>query len=151
MPRTTFRLRVAPILNIERHFSTQDVTQEESIMSHDQPSETPESTKEKKTTFFEQGEWSEVTNITTKETQTFDVSGMISPKAPNLMCAQLVTKGRKRWLNFDKAGTILSTYGYSFGEHLWILKINFIENQPSLMNSQLSNSASQISQQYQRE
>ena len=74
----------------------------------------------------EQGQWSEVTNITTKETQTFDVGGALSstnPKAPNLMCAQLQVKGRKKWLNFDKAGTLLATYGYSFGEHLWCLKI----------------------------
>ena len=74
----------------------------------------------------EQGEWSEVTNITTKETQTFDAGGSLSAhgsKAPNLVCAQLVARGRKKWLTFDKAGTVLSTYGYSFGEHLWIIKI----------------------------
>ena len=98
MPRTTFRLRVAPILNIEKVNDKQ----------------------------AEHGEWSEVTNITTKETQTFEVGGVLSshsPKAPNLMCAQLVTKGRKKWLTFDKAGTLMATYGYSFGEHLWCLKI----------------------------
>ena len=76
----------------------------------------------------EQGQWSEVTNITTKETQTFDVGGTSSssnPKAPNLICAQLQVKGRKKWLTFDKAGTLLATYGYSFGEHLWCLKIQY--------------------------
>ena len=93
MPRTTFRLRVAPILNIERIIQNQassNQKQEESILSTEnniqsQVSETV--ANQQKNTFFEQGEWSEVTNITTKETQTFDVSGMISPKAPNLMCA----------------------------------------------------------------
>jgi hypothetical protein len=42
-----------------------------------------------------------------------------------------MTKGRKKWLTFDKAGTVLASYGYSFGEHLWVLKIQFLENQKS--------------------
>ena len=82
-----------------------------------------------------------MTNITTKETQTFDVGGALSssnPKAPNLMCAQLQTKGRKRWLNFDKAGTLLATYGYSFGEHLWCLKIQYQEHQQNTMQQMSS-------------
>ena len=49
------------------------------------------------------------------------------------MCAQMVTKGRKKWLNFDKAGTILAMYGYSFGEHLWVLKILYVDKENSLM------------------
>jgi len=76
MPRTTFRLRVAPILNMEKG---QPVDKDQA-----QP-------QDKKTTVTqEQGQWCEVTNITTKETQTFDVGGALSshsPKAPNLMCA----------------------------------------------------------------
>jgi hypothetical protein len=82
---------------------------------------------------MEKGEWSDVTNITTKETQSFDVGGMISPKAPNLMCASLVSKGRKKWLNFDKAGTIMASYGYSFGEHLWVLKVNYVDKEQSAL------------------
>lgn len=116
MPRTTFRLRVAPILNMEK---SQPVDKEK------QAEQAPGDAKKTVVT-QEQGQWSEVTNITTKETQTFDVGGALSstnPKAPNLMCAQLQVKGRKKWLNFDKAGTLLATYGYSFGEHLWCLKI----------------------------
>ena len=114
MPKTTFRLRVAPILNVEKPIDLQNGD---------------ESTK-KTLTKQEQGEWSEVTNITTKENQTFDVGGNLSshsPKAPNLLCAQLMNKGRKKWLAFDKAGTIVATYGYSFGEHLWCFKIQYQE------------------------
>ena len=46
----------------------------------------------------------------------------------------MTTKGRKKWLTFDKAGTLLATYGYSFGEHLWILKIQYAESQNSSIN-----------------
>lgn len=119
MPRTTFRLRVAPILNVEKGVpfnGEKDV----------QTTQQSDSESRKAVTVQERGEWSDVTNITTKETQTFDVGGILSttsPKAPNLMCAQLITKGRKKWLAFDKAGTLIAAYGYSFGEHLWCLKI----------------------------
>ena len=64
-----------------------------------------------------------MTNITTREFQTFDAQSLMSPKAPNLIGAQVVSRGRKKWLSFDKAGTLLANYGYSFGEHLWMLKI----------------------------
>jgi len=87
----------------------------------------------------EQGEWSDVTNITTKETQTFDVGGgqsSVSPKAPNLLCAQIVSRGRKKWLAYEKAGTVMAIYGYSFGEHLWCLKIMYTEQQQSASISQ---------------
>ena len=42
MPRTTFRLRVAPILNVERHFITQENLPDETMASQDQKVETPE-------------------------------------------------------------------------------------------------------------
>jgi hypothetical protein len=47
MPRTTFRLRVSPILKIDGQES-------------------------------QQGEWSEITNITTRDTMTLDLSGNIA-------------------------------------------------------------------------
>ena len=57
MPRTTFRLRVAPILNMEKQVTDQSLTSDGEV-------------KTGATTNLvqEQGEWSEVTNITTKET-----------------------------------------------------------------------------------
>jgi hypothetical protein len=64
----------------------------------------------------EQGEWSEISNITTKDNQMFDQSP----------CAALITKGKKKWLNIERAGTMLTQYGYSFGDHLWELKISYI-------------------------
>lgn len=79
MPRTTFRLRVAPILNMEKQVTDQSLTSDGEVKMGAATS-----------LVQEQGEWSEVTNITTKETQNFDVGGMLSshsPKAPNLMCA----------------------------------------------------------------
>lgn len=83
MPRTTFRLRVAPILNYEKPVNAERVT--------GQPASSFDGEAKKQMTVVqEQGEWSEVTNITTKETQNFDVGGSLSstnPKAPNLMCA----------------------------------------------------------------
>jgi hypothetical protein len=67
----------------------------------------------------EQGEWSEVTNISTKDTQTFEIAS----NTPGNPFAQLHSKGKRKWISFDKLGTLHSTYGYSFGEHLWVLKI----------------------------
>ena len=102
---------------------------------------------ERKTiTQTEQGEWAEVTNITTKETQTFDVSLGTKSPTPNLLCAQMVTKGRKKWLTLDKAGTVLAAYGYSFGEHLWILKIQYLESQTASIigTSQMDQSGSMV-------
>ena len=114
MPRTTFRLRVAPILHVEMTLKpSQNVDEDDAG---------PRVAREP-VTHTQQGEWAEVTNITTKETQTFDVAMTTKSPGPNLLCAQMVAKGRKKWLTFDKAGTVISTYGYSFGEHLWILKI----------------------------
>jgi hypothetical protein len=63
MPRTTFRLRVAPVLHIEMALHNND----ESIIE-------TQSVGEKSVTQIEQGEWSEVTNIATKDTQTFEVT-----------------------------------------------------------------------------
>lgn len=57
MPRTTFRLRVAPVLHIEMVLHASD----------EGPSEA-QLTGEKTVTQIEQGEWSEVTNIATKDT-----------------------------------------------------------------------------------
>ena len=62
MPRTTFRLRVAPILNME---------QPPQAGQEPYQSNTTEATNDGKKSIAvvqEQGEWSEVTNITTKET-----------------------------------------------------------------------------------
>lgn len=86
MPRTTFRLRVAPILNMEK---AQPLDKEHSSLASG--SEHVSDAKRMIVT-QEQGQWSEVTNITTKETQNFDVGGSSSSsnlKAPNLICAQL--------------------------------------------------------------
>jgi hypothetical protein len=94
MPRTTYRFRVAPLIITE----SSDDSNEQTV---------------------EQGEWSEISNITTKDNQSFDFSNMGG------LCASLVTRGRKKWLNFEKAGTMLAQYGYSFGEHLWELKISY--------------------------
>lgn len=124
MPRTTFRLRVAPILHVEMMLKP-------NLNVDEDENENSEKIEKKTVTHTEQGEWAEVTNITTKETQTFDVAQTTKSPAPNLLCAQMMTKGRKKWLTFDKAGTIVATYGYSFGEHLWILKIQYLESQNS--------------------
>ena len=86
MPRTTYRFRVAPLLI------------NDSENSSDQKQE--------------QGEWSDITNIATKDNQTFEIQ-QSNP------CATLVQKQKMRYLSFDKTGTIMSQYGYSFGEHLW--------------------------------
>jgi hypothetical protein len=37
-------------------------------------------------------------------------------------------KAKTRLLNIEKAGTVQSTYGYSFGEHLWTIKISYTMN-----------------------
>ena len=88
MPRTTYRFRVAPIL------ITEDLSKE---------GEEPQ---------IEQGDWSDISNIATKDNQSFDLSGPHS-------CGTLVTKGSKKALNFERTGTMVTQYGYSFGEHLW--------------------------------
>lgn len=77
MPKTTFRLRVHPILKIDG--------QEPQIC-----------------------EWSEITNITTKETMTLDLS-------TNVAISQ------NKQIVFDKPGIITANYGYSFGEHFWMI------------------------------
>ena len=69
----------------------------------------------------EQGDWSDISNIATKDNQQFELH-----HGAGGMCASLVSRGKKKWLNFDKAGTMLSQYGYSFGEHLWELKISIV-------------------------
>lgn len=57
MPRTTFRLRVAPVLHIEMVLHASDEGPSEAQLAG-----------EKTVTQIEQGEWSEVTNIATKDT-----------------------------------------------------------------------------------
>jgi hypothetical protein len=67
---------VAPILNIERYISSSSATNapnlnETSMLSTEQNQASPSDKGAKdstKTTFIEQGDWSDVTNITTKET-----------------------------------------------------------------------------------
>lgn len=105
MPRTTYRFRVAPI-----------------IISEDP-------TKMEEEPNIEQGEWSEITNIATRDNQTFDIIGS--------HCATFLNKGNKKWMNFEKAGTMLSNYGYTFGEHLWVLKISYQPNSQSINNNPL--------------
>jgi hypothetical protein len=75
MPRTTYRFRVSPLI----------------ISEPDAGSDEPK---------VEQGEWSEISNIATKDNQSFDIQGT--------HCATLISKTKNRWLNFDKAGTMLS-------------------------------------------
>lgn len=112
MPRTTYRFRVAPILITEAEapsgFGDQTPLQEPTI---------------------EQGEWSDISNIATKDNQTFEIG--------HLHCATQVAKGRKKWLAFDKAGTMLTQYGYSFGEHIWQLKVSYQQNSSSINNNPL--------------
>ena len=60
MPRTTFRLRVAPVLHIE-------------MALHSEEAEEVPSDK-KTVTQIETGEWSEVTNISTKDIQTLELA-----------------------------------------------------------------------------
>ena len=67
MPRTTFRLRVAPILHVEMMLKP-------NLNVDEDENENSEKIEKKTVTHTEQGEWAEVTNITTKETQTFDVA-----------------------------------------------------------------------------
>ena len=71
MPRTTFRLRVAPILHIEM------------VLEPGHVDEDGDRSEKKTETHTETGEWAEVTNITTKETQTFDVSQTTKSPGPN--------------------------------------------------------------------
>ena len=61
MPRTTFRLRVAPILHSEITSRTKQIVDEDET-------EAAERNQKQVQTHTEQGEWAEVTNITTKET-----------------------------------------------------------------------------------
>ena len=82
MPRTTFRLRVAPILHVEMIMKPNQNVDEDEV-------ENGEKMEKKTVTHTEQGEWAEVTNITTKETQTFDVAYTSKSPAPNLLCAQM--------------------------------------------------------------
>ena len=56
------------------------------------------------------GQWSEVHNITTKEAMAFDLSQPCAAALKN-----------KSTLVFDKPGIITGAYGYSFGDHLWML------------------------------
>ena len=80
-----------------------------------------EPTADKKTvTQIETGEWSVVTNIATKDIQTLELAATTPGILP---FAQLHQKGRNKWVSFDKIGTLHASYGYSFGEHLWIIKI----------------------------
>ena len=67
MPRTTFRLRVAPVLHIEMVLHSQDDGPDEVSLAD-----------AKTVTQIEQGEWSEVTNIATKDTLTFEMA-VITP------------------------------------------------------------------------
>ena len=59
MPRTTFRLRVAPVLHIEMALHPTEGSIEESSVPVDK--------SQKTVTQIETGEWSEVTNIATKD------------------------------------------------------------------------------------
>jgi hypothetical protein len=97
MPRTTYRFRVAPII----------ITDDPNKTEGEEPT-------------IEQGEWSDISNIATRDNQTFDVIGS--------HCASYIGKGSKKWINFEKAGTMITNYGYSFGEHLWALKISYQPN-----------------------
>jgi hypothetical protein len=55
----------------------------------------------------------------------------------------LQQKGRRKWISFDKIGTMHSSYGYSFGEHLWILKIQYTAESLD-MSSQMDQSGSMV-------
>ena len=104
MPRTTYRFRVAPLL----------------VQAGTIPGDMD---------VVEQGEWSEISNIGTKDNQSFD--------AQNSNCASLVAKGRQKWINFERAGTMLGQYGYSFGDHLWTMKVTYAPNNHSINNNPL--------------
>ena len=57
----------------------------------------------------------------TKDAQMFDPNSFGS-------CAQYVLNNQEKQINFLQAGTVLSNYGYSFGEHLWSFTIRFEES-----------------------
>jgi hypothetical protein len=69
------------------------------------------------------GEWSDTMTVQTKESQSYDPNTFGS-------CAQYISKNavnQEKFINFLQAGTILSNYGYSFGEHIWTINIKFEE------------------------
>lgn len=69
------------------------------------------------------GEWSDTVTVQTKEAQSYDPNTFGS-------CAQYISKNavnQEKFINFLQAGTILSNYGYSFGEHIWTITIKFEE------------------------
>eukprot|EP00347_Sterkiella_histriomuscorum_P003670 403363395 len=86
------------------------------------------------------GEWCDPITVQTKDLQNFD---------PNSfgICAQYANKNpsqsvstqslQERVINFTQAGTIISSYGYTFGDHLWSYKIKF-EERHNLANADLS-------------
>jgi len=45
------------------------------------------------------------------------------PSTPGTPFAQIHSKGKRKWVSFDKSGLLYAAYGYCFGEQLWTLKI----------------------------
>ena len=89
MPRTTYRFRVAPLLINEPPVVAGTNGESGDLTTHNNDP-----------TLVEQGDWSEISNIATKDNQSFEIAAN--------HCAALVTKGSKKWLDFEKAGTMLS-------------------------------------------
>lgn len=99
MPRTSYRFRVAAVFSPNAGEESQDL-----------------------------GEWSDVTNIATRDNQTFDInthSGAQSVPVSNQNIPGKKKKTPKNSLIFEKAGTIMGAYGYSFADHLWEIKISY--------------------------
>eukprot|EP00347_Sterkiella_histriomuscorum_P017339 403349764 len=120
MPRTNYRFRVAPILITDN-----------------------ENDQEGNKQIIDQGDWSEISNISTKDNQSFTCS-MDDQTA---QCAQIQEKGRQKYLSFEKAGTVFASYGYSFGEHLWQLKTSYSQTSQSMNGNPLQsiyNTSSQV-------
>jgi hypothetical protein len=62
------------------------------------------------------GEWSEVVTITTNDSQSID---------PNTcgVHASIITRASEKWVQFDRPGTVLSSYPMGFSKHCWEVKL----------------------------
>ncbi len=69
----------------------------------------------------------------TRDNQQFDLASNSSwtcSTTPGAVTSSTVFGGKKKQVQknsmiFEKAGTIMTTYGYSFGDQLWEFKIHY--------------------------
>ncbi len=55
------------------------------------------------------GEWSEVTNIATRDSMQLELGSVATVKGKQVL--------------FDKPGIVTASYGYSFGDHFWVMQV----------------------------